>query len=105
MDDRGGALLLLLAAQAHTTLGPCTKASTILSSVVPEQDLESLGNQVGRPVASIAMLTDSMVTDSPTPSLRSGLTATTDGDSVMSSASVPCCHFLSANVINVGECG
>ncbi|CAL8277848.1 unnamed protein product [Boreogadus saida] len=55
-------------------------------------------------MTSIAMLTDTMVTDSPTPSLRSGLTTTTDGDSLMSTASVPCCHFLSANVINIGEC-
>ncbi|CAL8368591.1 unnamed protein product [Lota lota] len=54
-------------------------------------------------MTSIAMPADSMVTGSPTPSLRSGLTVTTDGDSLMSTASVPCCHFLSANVVNIVE--
>ncbi|XP_010891524.2 1-phosphatidylinositol 4,5-bisphosphate phosphodiesterase eta-2a isoform X2 [Esox lucius] len=44
-----------------------------------------------------------MATDSPNPSLRSRLTMTTDNDSYMSTASLPCCHFLSANVINVVE--
>eukprot|EP00064_Thunnus_orientalis_P009353 superscaffoldBa00001182_g9377 len=43
-----------------------------------------------------------MVTDSPNPSLRSRTTVTTDGDSFVSTASLPCSHFLSANVINVG---
>ncbi|KAG7521126.1 hypothetical protein JOB18_043112 [Solea senegalensis] len=42
-----------------------------------------------------------MVTDSPNPSLRSRTTVTTDGDSFVSTTSLPCCHFLSANVINV----
>ncbi|TKS76977.1 hypothetical protein D9C73_011068 [Collichthys lucidus] len=42
-----------------------------------------------------------MVTDSPNPSLRSRTTVTTDGDSFVSTASLPCSHFLSANVINV----
>ncbi|XP_019120589.2 1-phosphatidylinositol 4,5-bisphosphate phosphodiesterase eta-2a isoform X2 [Larimichthys crocea] len=44
-----------------------------------------------------------MVTDSPNPSLRSRTTVTTDGDSFVSTASLPCSHFLSANVINVVE--
>ncbi|KAM3872213.1 LOW QUALITY PROTEIN: 1-phosphatidylinositol 4,5-bisphosphate phosphodiesterase eta-2-like [Diretmus argenteus] len=44
-----------------------------------------------------------MVTVSHNPSLRSTLTVTTDGDSFVSTASLPCCHFLSANVINVVE--
>lgn len=44
-----------------------------------------------------------LVTDSPNPSLKSRTTVTTDGDSFISSASVPCSHFLSANVINVVE--
>ncbi|GLD45574.1 1-phosphatidylinositol 4,5-bisphosphate phosphodiesterase eta-2 [Lates japonicus] len=45
-----------------------------------------------------------MVTDSPNPSLRSRTTVTTDGDSFVSTASLPCSHFLSANVITVGSC-
>ncbi|KAM4610732.1 1-phosphatidylinositol 4,5-bisphosphate phosphodiesterase eta-2a [Polymixia lowei] len=44
-----------------------------------------------------------MVTDSPNPSLRSRVTVTSDGDSYVSTASLPCCHFLSANVIHVVE--
>ncbi|CAJ1055158.1 1-phosphatidylinositol 4%2C5-bisphosphate phosphodiesterase eta-2a isoform X2 [Xyrichtys novacula] len=44
-----------------------------------------------------------MVTDSPNPSLRSRTTVTTDGDSFVSTASMPCSHFLSANVINIVE--
>ncbi|XP_068588838.1 1-phosphatidylinositol 4,5-bisphosphate phosphodiesterase eta-2a [Cebidichthys violaceus] len=44
-----------------------------------------------------------MVTDSPNLSLRSRTTVTTDGDSFVSTASLPCSHFLSANVINVVE--
>ncbi|KAK2850818.1 hypothetical protein Q5P01_007094 [Channa striata] len=44
-----------------------------------------------------------MVTDSPNPSLKSRTTVTTDGDSFVSTASLPCSHFLSANVIAVGE--
>nr|XP_046253914.1 1-phosphatidylinositol 4,5-bisphosphate phosphodiesterase eta-2a isoform X2 [Scatophagus argus]XP_046253915.1 1-phosphatidylinositol 4,5-bisphosphate phosphodiesterase eta-2a isoform X2 [Scatophagus argus] len=44
-----------------------------------------------------------MVTDSPNPSLRSKTTVTTDGDSFVSTASLPCSHFLSSNVINVVE--
>ncbi|XP_028266836.1 1-phosphatidylinositol 4,5-bisphosphate phosphodiesterase eta-2a isoform X2 [Parambassis ranga] len=44
-----------------------------------------------------------MVTDSPNPSLRSRTTVTTDGDSVMSSGSFLCSHFLSANLICVVE--
>ncbi|XP_051282324.1 1-phosphatidylinositol 4,5-bisphosphate phosphodiesterase eta-2a isoform X2 [Dicentrarchus labrax] len=44
-----------------------------------------------------------MVTDSPNPSLRSRTTVTTDGDSFVSTASLPCSHFLSANVITVVE--
>ncbi|XP_036960039.1 1-phosphatidylinositol 4,5-bisphosphate phosphodiesterase eta-2a isoform X4 [Acanthopagrus latus] len=44
-----------------------------------------------------------MVTDSPNLSLRSRTTMTTDGDSFVSSSSLPCSHFLSANVINVVE--
>ncbi|XP_071203202.1 1-phosphatidylinositol 4,5-bisphosphate phosphodiesterase eta-2-like isoform X2 [Salvelinus alpinus] len=44
-----------------------------------------------------------MATDSPNPSLRSRVTMTTDDDSYMSTASLPCCHFLSANVLNVVE--
>uniref|UniRef100_A0A8C2WHC8 Phosphoinositide phospholipase C n=1 Tax=Cyclopterus lumpus TaxID=8103 RepID=A0A8C2WHC8_CYCLU len=44
-----------------------------------------------------------MVTDSPNLSLRSRTTVTTDGDSFVSTASLPCGHFLSANVINVVE--
>lgn len=45
-----------------------------------------------------------MVTDSPNPSLRSRTTVTTDEDSFVSTASVPCSHFLSANTVAVGEC-
>ncbi|XP_041801825.1 1-phosphatidylinositol 4,5-bisphosphate phosphodiesterase eta-2a [Chelmon rostratus] len=44
-----------------------------------------------------------MVTDSPNPSLRSRTTVTTDGDSFVSTASLPCSHFLSANIIGVVE--
>ncbi|XP_071331181.1 1-phosphatidylinositol 4,5-bisphosphate phosphodiesterase eta-2a [Trachinotus anak] len=44
-----------------------------------------------------------MVTDSPNPSLRSRTTVTTDGDSFVSTASLPCSHFLSANFIGVVE--
>ncbi|XP_029362510.1 1-phosphatidylinositol 4,5-bisphosphate phosphodiesterase eta-2a isoform X3 [Echeneis naucrates] len=44
-----------------------------------------------------------MVTDSPNPSLRSKTTVMTDGDSFVSTASLPCSHFLSASVINVVE--
>nr|XP_020476466.1 1-phosphatidylinositol 4,5-bisphosphate phosphodiesterase eta-2-like isoform X1 [Monopterus albus] len=44
-----------------------------------------------------------MVTDSPNPSLRSRTTVTTDGDSFVSTASLPCSHFLSANIISVVE--
>uniref|UniRef100_A0A8C8FQ40 Phosphoinositide phospholipase C n=1 Tax=Oncorhynchus tshawytscha TaxID=74940 RepID=A0A8C8FQ40_ONCTS len=44
-----------------------------------------------------------MATDSPNPSLRSRVTMTTDNDSYMSTSSLPCCHFLSANIINVVE--
>uniref|UniRef100_A0A4W5NAI9 Phosphoinositide phospholipase C n=1 Tax=Hucho hucho TaxID=62062 RepID=A0A4W5NAI9_9TELE len=44
-----------------------------------------------------------MATDSPNPSLRSRVTMTADNDSYMSTASLPCCHFLSANVLNVVE--
>ncbi|XP_033943743.1 1-phosphatidylinositol 4,5-bisphosphate phosphodiesterase eta-2a isoform X2 [Pseudochaenichthys georgianus] len=44
-----------------------------------------------------------MDTDSPNLSLRSRTTVTTDGDSYMSTSSLPCSHFLSANVINVVE--
>ncbi|KAF3696408.1 hypothetical protein EXN66_Car012086 [Channa argus] len=43
-----------------------------------------------------------MVTDSPNPSLKSRATVTTDGDSFVSTASLPCSHFLSANVVTVG---
>lgn len=45
-----------------------------------------------------------MVTDSPNPSLKSRTTVTTDGESFVSTASIPCDHFLSANVISVGKC-
>lgn len=61
------------------------------------------------PVHQPAALMDSvaarmaMVTDSPNPSLKSRTTVTTDGDSFISTASVPCSHFLSANLINVGR--
>ncbi|TNN46863.1 hypothetical protein EYF80_042919 [Liparis tanakae] len=44
-----------------------------------------------------------MVTDSPNLSLRSRTTVTTDGESYVSSASLACSHFLSANVINVEQ--
>lgn len=44
-----------------------------------------------------------MDTDSPNLSLRSRTTVTTDGDSYVSTSSLPCSHFLSANVINVVE--
>ncbi|XP_063747166.1 1-phosphatidylinositol 4,5-bisphosphate phosphodiesterase eta-2a isoform X2 [Eleginops maclovinus] len=44
-----------------------------------------------------------MDTDSPNLSLRSRTTVTTDRDSYVSTASLPCSHFLSANVINVVE--
>ncbi|XP_052340136.1 1-phosphatidylinositol 4,5-bisphosphate phosphodiesterase eta-2-like [Oncorhynchus keta] len=45
-----------------------------------------------------------MATVSPNPSLRSRVTMTTDNDSYMSTSSLPCCHFLSANIIiNVVE--
>ncbi|XP_026187916.1 1-phosphatidylinositol 4,5-bisphosphate phosphodiesterase eta-2a isoform X2 [Mastacembelus armatus] len=44
-----------------------------------------------------------MVTDSPNPSLRSRTTVTTDRDSFVSTASLPCSHFLSANAIRVVE--
>ncbi|XP_061591563.1 1-phosphatidylinositol 4,5-bisphosphate phosphodiesterase eta-2a [Cololabis saira] len=44
-----------------------------------------------------------MVTDSPNPSLRSRTTVTTDEDSFVSTASLPCSHFLSANIIAVVE--
>ncbi|KAK2898108.1 hypothetical protein Q8A73_014488 [Channa argus] len=44
-----------------------------------------------------------MVTDSPNPSLKSRATVTTDGDSFVSTASLPCSHFLSANVVTVVE--
>ncbi|KAM9343070.1 1-phosphatidylinositol 4,5-bisphosphate phosphodiesterase eta-2a [Pholidichthys leucotaenia] len=44
-----------------------------------------------------------MVTDSPNPSLRSRTTVTTDGESFVSTASLPCSHFLSANFISVVE--
>ncbi|KAM7411003.1 hypothetical protein PAMA_021129 [Pampus argenteus] len=42
-----------------------------------------------------------MVTDSPNPSLRSRTTVTTDGDSFVSTVSLPCSHFLSASIIGV----
>lgn len=45
-----------------------------------------------------------MVTDSPNPSLKSRTTVTTDGDSFVSTASLPCSHFLSTNIVNIGEC-
>ncbi|KAF7210546.1 transcript variant X3 [Nothobranchius furzeri] len=44
-----------------------------------------------------------MVTDSPNPSLRSRTTVTTDEDSFVSAVSLPCSHFLSANIIAVVE--
>ncbi|KAM4563392.1 1-phosphatidylinositol 4,5-bisphosphate phosphodiesterase eta-2a [Odontesthes bonariensis] len=44
-----------------------------------------------------------MLTDSPNPSLRSTTTVTTDDDSYVSTVSVSCSHFLSANVITVVE--
>lgn len=45
----------------------------------------------------------STVNESPNLSLRSGTTMTTDADSFLSVATLPCRHFLSANVINVGK--
>ncbi|XP_029975668.1 1-phosphatidylinositol 4,5-bisphosphate phosphodiesterase eta-2a isoform X2 [Salarias fasciatus] len=44
-----------------------------------------------------------MLMDSPNPSLRSRTTVTADEDSFVSSASLPCSHFLSANFISVVE--
>ncbi|XP_023187101.1 1-phosphatidylinositol 4,5-bisphosphate phosphodiesterase eta-2 isoform X2 [Xiphophorus maculatus] len=44
-----------------------------------------------------------MVTDSPNPSLKSRTTVTTDEDSFVSTSSLPCSHFLSANFTAVVE--
>ncbi|XP_077436018.1 1-phosphatidylinositol 4,5-bisphosphate phosphodiesterase eta-2a isoform X13 [Vanacampus margaritifer] len=44
-----------------------------------------------------------VVKESPNLSLKSRTTMTTDGDSFLGMASLPCRHFLSANVINVVE--
>ncbi|XP_062418952.1 LOW QUALITY PROTEIN: 1-phosphatidylinositol 4,5-bisphosphate phosphodiesterase eta-2 [Pungitius pungitius] len=44
-----------------------------------------------------------MVTNSPNLSLRSRTTVATDGESFVSTASLPCGHFLSTNAINVVE--
>ncbi|KAM6977002.1 1-phosphatidylinositol 4,5-bisphosphate phosphodiesterase eta-2a [Aplochiton taeniatus] len=58
-----------------------------------------------------ASIRATMITDSPnpslssstSPSLRSSITMATDDQSFVSTASLPCCHFLSDNVITVVE--
>ncbi|XP_078144339.1 1-phosphatidylinositol 4,5-bisphosphate phosphodiesterase eta-2a [Centroberyx gerrardi] len=69
--------------------------------MLPERS--ALVHHFTSPVMESVAARIAMVTDSPNPSLRSRVTVMTDGDSFVSTASLPCCHFLSANIIHVVE--